>query len=130
MRKGMICLLGALLSGCSMMHSDEVNDLKKMASISDNYKEITLNCLVEMKLQKSQGWHSKDCKAYQQIAKTDIQQYAYKVKITTASFARYARTEGVDAEEVRKGFKELFTIETNFNAIKMLSKTIQLATKE
>jgi len=130
MKKGIICLLGALLSGCSMMHSDEVNDLKNMAAISDDYKDITLNCLVEMKLQKKQGWQSEDCKIYQKIAKTDIQKYAYKMKITTASFARYAKTQGVDTEEVRKGFKELFTIETNFNAIKTLSKTIQLATKE
>jgi len=130
MAKVWIFIFTALLSGCSMMEKNEIDNLEEMADLSEEYKDITLNCLVEMKLQKSQGWNSKNCEAYKVIAKTDIQKYAYDIKITTAAFARFAKTQGVDPEEVRKGFKELFTIETNFNAIKTLSKTIQLATKE
>ncbi|TEW49260.1 hypothetical protein [Psychromonas algicola] len=130
MAKVWIFLFTALLSGCSMMDKDEIDDLQEMAELSNEYKDITLNCLVEMKLQKSKGWDSESCEVYKVIAKTDIQKYAYDIKITAAAFARYAKSEGVDQSNVRKGFKELFTIETNFNAIKELSKTIQLATKE
>ena len=130
MAKVWIFLFTALLSGCSMMDKDEIDDLQEMAALSDEYKDITLNCLVEMKLQKSKGWDSESCEVYKVIAKTDIQKYAYDIKITAAAFARYAKSEGVDEQDIRKGFKELFIIETNFNAIKELSKTIQLATKE
>jgi len=49
--------------------------------------------------------------------------------MTTASFARYVKYESVKQHDVRKGYKELFTIESNFNSIKKLSKTIQLATQ-
>jgi len=130
MTKMFIFVFAILLSGCSMMDTDEINDLQEMADLSEKYKDITLNCLVEMKLQKEKGWDSESCEVYKVIAKTDIQKYAYDIKITAASFARYAKSEGVKQHDVRKGFKELFTIETNFNAIKELSKTIQLATKE
>ena len=130
MTKMFIFVFAILLSGCSMMDTDEINDLQEMADLSEKYKDITLNCLVEMKLQKGKGWDSESCEVYKVIAKTDIQKYAYDIKITATSFARYAKSEGVKLHDVRKGFKELFTIETNFNAIKELSKTIQLATKE
>ena len=80
MAKVWIFLFTALLSGCSMMDKDEINDLQEMAALSDEYKDITLNCLVEMKLQKSKGWDSESCEVYKVIAKTDIQKYAYDIK--------------------------------------------------
>ena len=129
MTKVSIFLFSVLLSGCSMMDKSEIDDLQEMAALSNEYKDIALNCLVEMKLQKNKGWESESCNIYKVIAKTDIQKYAYDIKITAAAFARYAKSEDANEEDIRKGFKELFTIETNFNAIKELSKTIQLATK-
>jgi len=50
-----IFVFAILLSGCSMMNKDESDDLQEMAALFDEYKDITLNCLVEMKLQKSKG---------------------------------------------------------------------------
>ena len=52
MTKVSIFLFSVLLSGCSMMDKSEIEDLQEMAALSNEYKDIALNCLVEMKLPK------------------------------------------------------------------------------
>jgi len=118
-----------LLGGCSMTDRNEIDTLREMNKLSKEYKEISLNCLVEMKLKKREGWESQDCKAYQAISRNALKQYSYDVKNTTAAFTRYVKTQQVSEQEIKEGLRYLFIIETNLNTIKDRAKIIQLSLK-
>lgn len=130
MRKNLLFLFATLLSGCSTVSIDEVDDLQKMVKLSDEYKNMAIDCLVEIKINKNTAWDSKNCQLYRETAKGSTKKHTYGIKATTAAFARYTKSDGANEEDIKKGFKKLFIIETNFNSIKELSKTIQLAIKE
>lgn len=46
-----ICFLVASLV-CSSAIADEVSDLRDMAKLSEEYRDLSIDCLVEMKVKK------------------------------------------------------------------------------
>ena len=119
-----------LLGGCSLMDADEINDLRDMNKLSQEYKDISFNCLIEMKFDKATGWDSERCELYKKINKIKIQNYTYNVKLTTAAFNRYAKSKNTSPEDIKVGLEQALLLETNLDTIKKHAKTIQLSLKK
>ncbi|KJG36575.1 hypothetical protein UA32_16365 [Photobacterium angustum] len=120
------CFLVASLV-CSSAIADEVSDLRDMAKLSEEYRDLSIDCLVEMKVKKMNGWASDNCNEYKDFAKNDLQTYKVKIKKTTSSFVEYSKSENVSMRKVKRGLKQLFIIQSNMDSIDKIRKKIKVA---
>jgi len=123
--------LTVVVIGCSATATaDEVGKLKDMARASDDHRELTIDCLIEMKLKKAKGWETKPCKQYQLFATNELQVFRSEIKVATKAFTAYSKSEEASKRRVRRGLKQLFFIQENMKSIRSLSAEIKAASKK
>ncbi|MGR6840054.1 hypothetical protein ACU5DF_13410 [Aliivibrio wodanis] len=59
MLKVSFLLVASLVCGSAI--ADEVSDVRDMAKLSEEYRGLSIDCLVEMKVKKMKGWASDSC---------------------------------------------------------------------
>jgi len=125
MLKVSFLLVASLVCGSAI--ADEVSDVRDMAKLSEEYRGLSIDCLVEMKVKKMKGWASDSCEEYKKFAKHDLQTYKAEIKKTTSSFVAYSKSEDVSIRRVKRGLKQLFIIQSNMESIDKISKKIKVA---
>jgi hypothetical protein len=63
------------IASCSTSFADEVGKLRDMARASDDYRELAIDCLIEMKIDKSSGWKSQECAKYKHFSVNELQAF-------------------------------------------------------
>ena len=120
------CLLVASFVSVSAL-ADEVGDLRDMAKLSEEYRDLSIYCLVEMKVKKINGWASDSCEEYKKFSKNDLQKYKNEMKNTTSSFVAYSKSKDVSVRRVKRGLKQLLIIQSNMDSMDKINKQIKVA---
>ena len=106
-----VYLLIILFSISSSAYSkDIVDSLKEMRKQSDDYRELSIDCLVELKVSKGDGWKSDECTEYQQLSKTELQVFKEKIKIQSDLFRDYSKNKEGSKRRIKRGINQLLTI--------------------
>ena len=84
------------LALCALMYSalsgaDEVSDLRDMARLSEDHRELTIDCLIELKTEKASGWKSEECLKFKEFSTNELQVFKSNIKATTSAFKVYSK---------------------------------------
>ena len=104
-----------------------LNDLEVRSEI---YRNIYTECLVEVKLDHTQGQNSAICEAYKKIEKTGLKNYLSDVKKASIVFTQSVKSKGASIQEVKLGLKQLLIIASNIDAVEKLYAEIVVTTQK
>ena len=121
-----VYLLIILFSISSSAYSkDIVDSLKEMRKQSDDYRELSIDCLVELKVSKGDGWKSDECTEYQQLSKTELQVFKEKIKIQSDLFRDYSKNKEGSKRRIKRGINQLLTIKYNMQSMKQITSNFK-----
>ncbi len=110
--------------------ADVIDDLRALKHSARDYRELTVDCLVEVKLFKAKGWGSSECEKYEEFSKKSLHEFKAEVKGTTQEFVASVRKKELSMRRTKRGMKYLMIIKSNSENISTLSKGIKLAVKK
>lgn len=128
MKFRMYLALATLLCSTASI-ADEVGDLRGMARVSEDHKELTIDCLIEMRISKGNGWESEECSKYKHFSANELQEFKSKIKMTTSAFKEYSKSGDVSIKRIKRGLKQLIIIQENMKSIGGLSAKIKTGSK-
>ena len=122
------------LALCALMYSalsgaDEVSDLRDMARLSDDHRELTIDCLIEMKIEKGSGWKSEECLRFKDYSKNELQVFKSNIKAATSAFKVYSKSGSASKNRIKRGLKQLIIIQVNMESIGGISAKIKAESK-
>ena len=124
MKKIIFCL--ALAIACSTtIASDEMPRLEVMAKDSEEYRNLSIDCLIEMKVSKEEGWNTKQCLNYQSFVKNTLPVFKNEVKANASSFREYSKSSDTSEIMEKRGLKQLQIINENMASIKSITRKIK-----
>ena len=126
-KKGIAIL--ALSSIYTSAHADIVSELRDAAKLSEEYRELTINCYIDAKLFKQKAWKKEACSDYKVMAKTQLQAYRRSVQHKTKQFREFMHNDEPSIRRIKKGLKQLAIIQFNLENIRSGSKKIKMAVK-
>ena len=107
--------------------SNEVSQLRDIAREVEDHRDLTIDCLIEIKLSKQKGWGSEQCLRYQSFAKSTLPAFQSKVKAAATLFNNYSKSTSASKRRVKRGLKELLIIQEGMLSIKSISNKIKNA---
>jgi hypothetical protein len=109
--------------------ADEVSDLRDMARISGDYRELTIDCLIEVKINRANGWKSEECLKYKHFSENELQAFKSNIKTSTSAFTAYSKSGSASKNRIKRGLKQLIIIQENMESIGGLSAKIKSKSK-
>ncbi len=109
--------------------ADEVSDLRDMARTSGDHREVTIDCLIEVKINKANGWKSEECLKYKHFAVNELQAFKSNIKAATSAFKVYSKSGSASKNRIKRGLKQLIIIQENMESIGSLSSKIKSESK-
>ncbi len=122
-----LALCALLCSALSV--ADEVSDLRDMARLSDDHRELTIDCLIEIKIDKASGWESDECLKYKHFSVNELQVFKSNIKTATSAFKVYSKSVSASKSRIKRGLKQLIIIQENMESIGGLSAKIKTESK-
>jgi hypothetical protein len=119
----------AAFACCSTSFADEVGKLRDMARASEEYRELTIDCLIEMRINNSNGWESSECVEYKHFSLTELQVFKSEIKSATLAFKAYSKSGDASKSRVKRGLKHLIIIQENMESIGNISNKIKSESK-
>ncbi len=122
------------LGMCALLFStgllaDEVSDLRDMARTSGDHRELTVDCLIEVKINKANGWKSDECLKYKHFSVNELQAFKSSIKTATSAFMVYSKSGSASKNRIKRGLKQLIIIQENMKSIGDLSAKIKSESK-
>ena len=114
---------------CSASFADEVGKLRDMAKDSEEYRELAIDCLIEIKINTSSGWESQECTKYKRFSVTELQAFKSEIKEATHAFKSYSKSGESSKKRIKRGLKQLILIQENMESIGNISANIKNETK-
>jgi hypothetical protein len=113
------------IASCSTSFADEVGKLRDMARASDDYRELAIDCLIEMKIDKSSGWESQECAKYKHFSVNELQAFKSEINAAVLAFKAYSKSGEASKNRVKRGLKQLIIIQENMGSVGDISKKIK-----
>ncbi|MEJ2610172.1 MAG: hypothetical protein P8179_08810 [Candidatus Thiodiazotropha sp.] len=113
------------IAGYSTSFADEVGKLRDMARSSDEYKELAIDCLIELKTDQSGGWESQECAKYKHFSVNELQAFKSEINTAALAFKVYVKSGEASKNRVKRGLKQLFIIQENMGSIGNISTKIK-----
>ena len=124
-----MCLALCALLCSALSVADEVSNLRDMARLSDDHRELTIDCLIEMKIDKAVGWESDECLKYKHFSANELQVFKSNIKTATSAFKVYSKSGNASKNRIKRGLKQLIIIQENMESIGGLSAKIKTESK-
>ncbi|NRB40321.1 MAG: hypothetical protein HRU20_17940 [Pseudomonadales bacterium] len=122
-----VYLLVLLFTISSSAYSkDIVDSLKDMRKQSEDFRELSIDCLVELKVSKDKGWKSDECVEYQQLSKTELRVFKEKLKIKSDLFRDYSKNKEGSKRRIKRGVNQLLTIKYNMQSMKEITNNFKV----
>ena len=118
-----LALCALLCSALSV--ADEVSDLRDMARASDDDRAIAIDCLIEIKIDKANGWKSEECLKYRYYSTNKLQAFKSDIKTAISAFKVYSKSGSANKNRIKRGLKQLIIIQENMKSIGDLSVKIK-----
>ena len=110
---------------CSVSFADEVSDLRDLARLSQDHRELAIDCLIEVKTNKANGWEGEACEKYKKFSTTGLQAFKVETEIATSAFKAYSKSNGSTKNRVKRGLKQLVLIQENAESIRNVTGKIK-----
>jgi len=110
---------------CSVSFADEVSDLRDLARLSQDHRELSIDCLIEVKTNKANGWEGEVCEKYKKFSTTGLQSFKVETEAATSAFKEYSKSDGATKNRVKRGLKQLVLIQENAEGIRNITSKIK-----
>jgi len=115
---------------CSVSFADEVSDLRDLARLSQDQRELAIDCLIEVKTNKANGWEGEACEKYKKFSTTGLQAFKVETEMATSAFKAYSKSNGATKNRVKRGLKQLVLIQENSESIRNIAGKIKAELKK
>ena len=115
---------------CSVSFADEVSDLRDLARLSQDHRELAIDCLIEVKTNKANGWEGEACEKYKKFSTTGLQPFKVETEMATSAFKAYSKSNGATKNRVKRGLKQLVLIQENSESIRNIAGKIKAELKK
>ena len=119
-----IFLALATLIFSSASVANEIGKLREMTRITESYKELSIDCLTEIIINKASGQESGECEKYKHFALNELQSFESEVTATLNTFTAYSKPGNVSKRKFKRGLKQLLIIQENMESIVSISTKI------
>jgi len=113
------------LSYCSQSLADEVGKLRDLTKTSEDYRAQAIDCLVEMKINKSDGWKSDECKRFKLFSSHELQAFKSEIQSTTLAFKVFSKSDDASKRRIKRGLTQLILIQENMESIRNIAEKIK-----
>jgi hypothetical protein len=124
-----VCLALVTLLFGSALSADEVGDLRDIARLSEDYRELTVDCLIEIKIDKAKGWVSEECERYKHFSAGELHDFKVEIKKATSAFKEYSKSGSASKNRIKRGLKQLILIQENMESVGEISDKIKVESK-
>jgi hypothetical protein len=128
MRKLYLATIFTLFSP-SLLADDAIDFLGDLENESEEFREISIECLVEIKVSKENGWDSAECGSYKALSKDEFSEFKSNVKKATSDFKRYAESNEASNRRIKRGLKYLLEIQSDMVGLAELNNQIKNSSK-
>lgn len=114
---------------CSASVADEVGMLRDLAKTSEDYRELSIDCLIEMKVDKASGWESEECAKYKHFSVSELQVFKSEINNAVIAFKAYSKSGDASKSRIKRDLKQLIKIQENMKSIDNISTKIKNESK-
>ena len=98
---------------------------ERFSKVSQDHRELAIDCLIEVKTNKANGWEGEACEKYKKFSTTGLQAFKVEAEIATSAFKAYSKSNGATKNRVKRGLKQLVLIQENAESIRNVTGKIK-----
>jgi hypothetical protein len=118
------------LCSSSVLADDVIDFLSDLKNESEEFREIAIECLVEIKVSKENGWDSAECGSYKALSKDEFSEFKSNVKKAMSDFERYSESNDASSRRIKRGLKYLLEIQSDMAGLGELNNKIRNSSKD
>ena len=119
----------SMLFLAQLSYGDVIDDLRELKNTAKENRDLTVACLVEVKIGKAKGWKSRECQAYEAFSKSDLVQFKTRVKELSSEFAKLSRAKSISMNRIKQGLRYMYNIKSDSENVSKLSAEIKTSLK-